>query len=258
MRREIMSYKLADGSLSTDYEEGDLFVGGFVGAGGETPQFVEGSIVRLEHLDDTCCPCFKLVEGAFYDTVEPFGDNLIYEDWDCLKKYATKEQDPDVVIKQSDYDSLVDEINMLRELVAEITLETDYTALGQQASTYRALNEKMTKHPSYKQGDGWSTRESELLEQLDVLFEAYDNVVYTEKEQQFKPISEMTLEDWQQAVEECWEFETRYGDVISAITLSSISKSYPVICNNTLAYTIRGYFWDSGKEHDADIIKRIK
>jgi len=25
-----------------------------------------------------------------------------------------------------------------------------------------------------------------------------------------------------------------------------------------LAYTIRGYFWDSGKEHEADIIKRIK
>jgi hypothetical protein len=169
-----------------------------------------------------------------------------------------KEQDPEVVIKQSDYDSLVDEINMLRELVAEITLETDYTALGQQASTYRALNEKMSNHQSYKQGDGWSTRESELLEQLDVLFEAYDNVVYTEKEQTFKPISEMTLEDWQQAMEEGWEFETRDGDVISAMTLSSISNSYPVICNNTLAYTIRGYFWDSGKEHDADIIKRVK
>jgi hypothetical protein len=198
------------------------------------------------------------VEGAFYDTVGAFGDNLIYEDWDCLKKYTVKEQDPDVVIKQSDYDSLVDEINMLRELVAEITLETDYTALGQQASTYRALNEKMTKHPSYKQGDGWSTRESELLEQLDVLFEAYDNVVYTEKEQTFKPISAMTLEDWQQAMEEGWVFETRYGDVISSTATGSLSDAYPVRCSNGLAYTIRGYFWDSGKEHDADIIKRIK
>lgn len=163
-----------------------------------------------------------------------------------------------VLIDQNYYDSLVDEINMLRELVAEITAETDYTALGQQASTYRALNEKMTKHQSYKQGDGRSTREGELLEQLDVLFEAYDNVVYVEKEQAFKLVSEMTLEDWQQALEEGWEFETREGDVISVIDISVNKSSYPVKCDNSLLYTIRGYFWDSGKEYEADIIKRIK
>jgi hypothetical protein len=262
MRREIMSYKLADGSLSTDYKLGDLFI--YVDPRGvDHGTFRSGSVVELLTEDGTDCPLFGLVRGeCFNDTNEHGIVETSYASWEKLTRYSrtsvAKEQDPDVVIKQSEVDAYIDEINMLRELVAEITLETDYTALGQQASTYRALNEKMSNHQSYKQGDGWSTRESELLEQLDVLFEAYDNVVYTEKEQTFKPISEMTLEDWQQAMEEGWEFEKRDGDVISAMTLSSISNSYPVICNNTLAYTIRGYFWDSGKEHDADIIKRVK
>jgi hypothetical protein len=121
--------------------------------------------------------------------------------WKVVDEYG-KEQDPDVVIKQSEVDAYIDEINMLRELVAELTS--------------------------------------------------------VEEEQQFKPVSEMTREDWQQAVEECWEFETRYGDVISAKTTWSLRDAYPVRCSNGLAYTIRGYFWDSGKEHEADIIKRIK
>jgi hypothetical protein len=141
--------------------------------------------------------------------------------WKVVDETA-EEQDPEVIIKQSDafvritqeeYDSLIDEINMLRELVAEITLETDYTALGQQASTYRALNEKMLKHHSYKKGDGGSTREGELLDQLDTLFAAYDSLAGKQKEQQFRPISEMTLEDWQQAMEEGWEFLDNYGYV---------------------------------------------
>lgn len=168
-----MSYELADGSLSTDYKEGDLFFGGFVGADRETPQFVEGSIVRLERLDDTPCPCFKLVEGAFSDTVEPFDDNLIYEDWACLKKYTVKEQDPETIIKQPDayvritqdeYDSLIDEINMLRELVAELT---------------------------------------------------------SVKEEQFKPISEMTLEDWKQAERERWVFQTEQRGLVTVSDVDS-------------------------------------
>ncbi len=205
-----MSYELADGSLSTDYKEGDLFVGGFVGVNEETPQFVEGSIVRLERLDDTCCPCFKLVEGVFSDTVEPFGDNSIYEDWACLKKYTVKEQDPEVIIKQSDafvritqdeYDSLIDEINMLRELVAELMAV---------------------------------------------------------KEEQFKPIPEMTLEDWQQAMEDGWVFETRRGYLINVEKVFDSRNTYPVKGNNSLNYTVSGCFWENVKEHEADIIKRVK
>lgn len=158
-----------------------------------------------------------------------------------------------VEITQAEYNSLIDEINMLRELVAEITLETDYTALGQQASTYRALNEKMSNHPSYKQGNGWSTREGELLEQLDVLFEAYDNVVYVEKEQ-FKPVSEMTLEDWQQALEEGWEFEDNYGAVNTVDETTDDGEIY----FSSFCYA----FWLDGK-HSIDpknnfIVKRIK
>lgn len=233
-----MSYRLADGTLSTDYTEGDLFVGGFVGADGETPQFLSGSIVRLDRDDTTHCPYFELIEGSFEPDTCAVGD-YIYEDWACLKKYTVKEHDPEVTIRQSEYDSLVDEINMLRELVAEITLETDYTALGQQASTYRALNEKMTKHPSYKQGDGRSTREGELLEQLDVLFEAYDNLVYVDKEQQFKPISEMTLEDWQQAMEEGLEFEYYDG---SKLTIELTSTR---LDDHRVAFIEQEYLFDT-------------
>lgn len=260
----ITTYTLADGTSSTDYKEGDLFVAGFVGAYGETPQFVEGSIVKLESLDDSPCPCFKLVEGAFSDTVEPFGENSIYEDWACLKKYTVKEQDPETIIKQPDafvritqdeYDSLIDEINMLRELVAEITLETDYTALGQQASTYCVLNYKMLSHQSYKQGDGGSTREGELLEQLDTLFAAYDSLA---GKQQFKPVSEMTSEDWLRAMEEGWIFETRQGDLINVENVFDSRNAYPVKGSNSLNYTLRGYFWHSGKDHEADIIERVK
>jgi hypothetical protein len=112
---------------------------------------------------------------------------------------------------------------MLRELVAEITLETDYTALGQQASTYRALNEKMTNHSSYKQGDGSSTREGELLEQLDTLFAAYDSLASgVTKQQTFKPISEMTLEDWRQALFEGALFEHYDGSTLTVSEVSTI------------------------------------
>jgi hypothetical protein len=201
-----MSYKLADGSLSTDYKLGDLFVYNDA-RGDDYGTYSGGSIVKFLKNDGSDCPLFSLVEGeCFDDTFESCDTKTSYASWEKLTRYSgvsvAKEQDPDVVIKQSDYDSLVDEINMLRELVAELT----------------------------------SVKE----------------------EQQFNPISEMTLEDWQQAKDEGWEFETREGDVISATTLWSLSDAYPVRCSNGLAYTIRGYFWDSGKENDADIIKRIK
>jgi hypothetical protein len=181
-------------------------------------------------------------------------ENVARNIWRIEKPDQT---DPDVTIKQSEVDAYVDEINMLRELVAEITLETDYTALGQQASTYRALNEKMTKHRSYKQGDGLSTREGELLEQLDVLFEAYD---ISAGKQQFKPVSEMTLDDWSRAKKEGWKFSTHYmGDVTVYDVDCQPRDLIPILVENAVGNT--WYIGIDGTDIDNEgwtLVKRVK
>jgi hypothetical protein len=246
-----MSYRLADGSLSTDYTEGDLFVGGFVGAEGETPQFLSGSIVRLDRDDTTHCPYFELIEGFFEPNTCAVGD-YIYEDWACLKKHTVKEQDPEVTIRQSEVDAYIDEINMLRELVAEITLQSDFNSLEQQAEAFRVLNDKMLSHQSYKQGDGGSTRIGELSKQLDVLFAAYDSLAGKQKEQTFKPVSEMTLEDWQQALEEGWEFLDNYGDI------NTVTEITDLVFFSEYCY---GFSIDGKHSIDSEnnfIVKRIK
>ncbi len=166
---------------------------------------------------------------------------------------VTEDQDPEVTIRQSEVDAYIDEINMLRELVAEITLETDYTALGQQASTYRSLNEKMLSHRSYKQGDGGSTRESELLGQLDTLFAAYDSLASGTSNTTFKPISEMTLEDWQQALEEGWEFEDRYGEVCE---VELLKEDAVMFCNYVIGFEFNGEHLEYPEHYS--IVKRVK
>lgn len=201
--------------------------------------------------------CDRTGEQYFSYTKEIILEHIRLGNWQMLTANK-KEQDPEVTLRQSEVDAYIDEINMLRELVAEITLQSDFNSLEQQAEAFRILNDKMLGHQSYKQGDGGSTRIGELSKQLDVLFAAYDSLAGKQKEQTFKPISEMTLEDWQQAMEEGWEFKTRDDDVISVIALEINNTSYPVRCDNGYAYTTRGYFWDSGKEYEADIMKRIK
>lgn len=147
--------------------------------------------------------------------------------WEVVNEH-NKEQDPKVAIRQSEVDAYIDEINMLRELVAEITLQSDFNSLEQQAEAFRVLNDKMLSHQSYKQGDGGSTRIGELSKQLDVLFAAYDSLAGKQKEQTFKPISEMILEDWQQAMEEGWEFLDNYGDVnnVTEVTYEVFFSGY--------------------------------
>jgi len=173
---------------------------------------------------------------------------------------TSEEQGPKVAITQDEYDSLIDEINMLRDLVAEITLETDYTALGQQASTYRSLNEKMMKHQSYKRGDGGSTREGELLEQLDTLFAAYDSLASGTSNTTFKPISEMTLEDWQQAENERWVFQTEHRGLLTVCDVDCHPQdSIPILLE-----AVNGQTWYVGKDGtDSDnkgwtVVKRVK
>lgn len=81
--------------------------------------------------------------------------------WVILKEVST-DSDPNVTIKQSELDALIDEINMLRECVADMN---------------KLLEEKLK-----------------------------ENTAPT-----FKPISEMTMEDWKQAKKEGWVFEDADG-----------------------------------------------
>ena len=196
-----MSYELADGSLSRDYKIGDLFVYNDI-RGDNYGTYSCGSIVKFLRNDGSSCPLFGLVEGeCFSDTRESCDAKTSYASWEKLTRYSgtsvTKEQDPDVVIKQSDYDSLVDEINMLRELVAELT----------------------------------SVKE----------------------EQQFKPISEMTLEDWVRAKEECWEFEDRDGAVCE---VECVTDGVVMFHNYAMGFNSNGTHIHYPEQYS--IVKRIK
>ena len=205
-----MSYKLADGSLSTDYEEGDLFI--YVDPRGvDHGTFRNGSVVELLTDDGTDCPLFGLVRGeCFNDTNEHGIVETSYASWEKLTRYSrtsvAKEQDPDVSIKQSDYDSLVDEINMLRECVADMN---------------KLLEEKLT-----------------------------------EEAPTFKPISEMTMEDWKQAKKEGWVFETEARGSATVIDLCFKEEIVRL-------ETSRGYWWVDSKGYDDDqsgytVVKRIQ
>jgi hypothetical protein len=204
-----MSYKLADGSLSTDYEVGDTFV--YNDPKGENNgTFRNGSVVKLLTNDGSDCPLFSLYIGECLIQVGRDDDNnpTAYAAWDKLTKHSktlsVEKQDPEVVIKQSDYDSLVDEINMLRELVAELTA--------------------------------------------------------VKEEQQFKPISEMTLEDWQQALEEGWKFSTHYmGDVTVYDVDSQPADLIPILVENAVGNT--WYIGIDGTDIDSEgwtVVQRVK
>lgn len=73
-------YKLADGSLSTDYKLGDKFV--LV----ETSEFRVDSVVSLFRDDESCAPLFKLVSG-FCDWDNCNGEPGAWEYWSNLKPY---------------------------------------------------------------------------------------------------------------------------------------------------------------------------
>lgn len=73
-----MTYKLADGSLSTDYKVGDKFVVG------KEREFSKGSIVEFICDSVSELPRLKLVEGGCN-----YEDGEAYEYWKNLKPYKT-------------------------------------------------------------------------------------------------------------------------------------------------------------------------
>lgn len=185
-------------------------------------------------------------------------------DW-VIGLQSTPPKDPLVTIPESEYHSLIEEVNMLQELVKELSAPQD-TALEQQAETYRALNETLTRHESFQEGeDGvFTSRCEELLNTIDFLHEVYDDwktndyraAVASAGSDAFKPIGEYTLEDWQQAIDEDWKFKCRDGYPVQVVEVNRTFK-YPVECTDGLCRDIKG-FWCSDKVDEDDIVKRIR
>lgn len=122
-RRDIMPYKLADDTLSTDYKVGDLFKFSVTDRGklcGRWDYRDLRGVVELIGEDGTACPYFK----------SEFG-NKSYEMW-CYLKPAVVKQQPELYTESelSEIDELRDEVDRLNDLCVEyakIIAEKDAT-----------------------------------------------------------------------------------------------------------------------------------
>lgn len=198
-----MGFKLADGSLSTDYKVGDLFITNYPDYKNNSPMFTEGSVVKLHYNDGTDSPAFQLIKGATGGLNFPCGNGIgCHEEWCYLLPYSNL-----IEITQAEYDSLIDEINMLRECVADMN---------------KLLEEKLK-----------------------------ENTAPT-----FKPISEMTMEDWKQAKEEGWKFETEGQGVAAVVSVfeDCLSLEVPRLSYN---WYVDGEGFDEDNE-GWTIVKRIQ
>lgn len=195
-------------------------------------------------------------------------DDMNEKRWYYTTRFTSaiiKNPDPQVTIPESEYHSLIEEVNMLQELVKELSAPQD-TALEQQAETYLALNDTLTRHESFQEGeDGVSTtRCEELLNTIDFLHEVYDDwktndyqaAVASAGSDAFKPISEYTLEDWQQAIDEDWKFECRDGHTVK-IDCINYGEDYPIVGDDGWYRNIAGAWYVNCVDQD-DIVKRIR
>lgn len=130
-------------------------------------------------------------------------------DWFLTRFQLVSEVDPLVEIRQSEYDGLIEEINLLQELLSE-------------------ANQKLA---------GLESKPSE----------------------EFKPVSEYTMEDWRQALRNHWEFECRGGNIVTIQELDEHpDDSRPVLCSVGWYHNLNGMLDESTGVEDEDIIKRIK
>ena len=77
IKEKSMSYKLHDGSLSTDSKIGDLFI-----VSGDASTFDKGSVIEFIMDDFSQNPKFKLVKGSCYHH-----SNKAFVSWCFLSKY---------------------------------------------------------------------------------------------------------------------------------------------------------------------------
>lgn len=73
---------------------------------------------------------------------------------------------------------------------------------------------------------------------------------------EFKPISEMTMEDWRQALDEQWEFVDGKGITLSVTRIEEDQFIFPLRMSDGCTYRINGWYFNGNEAFD--IIKRIK
>jgi hypothetical protein len=182
--------------------------------------------------------------------------------WKIISQAISEKQpkSPMVTISEEEYHSLIEEINMLQELIVE--LSSVNTVQEQQAETYQELQKLLRNHHSFQDADGKNTTHAEeLISTVKVLQSAYDRLASTPAKQEvitsgFKPISEYTLADWELACEQDWIFKCRNGCNIR-IMETFTNGDYVVRGDDNLTRTIDGH-WIAGDTDGADIVKRVK
>lgn len=197
-----------------------------------------------------------------------FKENVADGSWKIISQAISEKQPepPMVTITEEEYHSLIEEVNMLQELVKELSAPQD-TALEQQAETYRALNDALTRHESFQEGEegASTTRCEELLNTIGFLHEVYTEwktndyqaSVTSAGSDAFKPIIEYTLGDWQHACDEDWEFECRGGYIVRILKVElEEDVLYPVRVNDGSTRTMKGFYL-TDTVHHSDIVKRI-
>lgn len=95
-----------------------------------------------------------------------------------------------------------------------------------------------------------------------LIAKAADTCLGLEKEEsEFKPVSEMTLEDWELAKDEGWVFETTCGVEDTVIIIDSSCDQYPVEFRKSGWKTLDGfdtYYRERRDGDDINISKRIR
>ena len=138
-----LSYKLADGSLSSDYEVGDTFV---VYRIGHSAYFHEGDVITFKNDDGTHCPWFSSVDSA--RSYATYWKNLIPTE-ETKRKYQkifTKSDLQDgmrVTYRNGDSRIVLEEYFI--HLAEKTKIRTLYTA----SAALIDFNEDLT-HPKYK------------------------------------------------------------------------------------------------------------
>jgi hypothetical protein len=99
-----------------------------------------------------------------------------------------------------------------------------------------------------------------LIEEInllqDLLAEANNRITELEGKSKFKPIKDMTYNDWVAACREGQEFKTRGGEIVTVIQMDAEGTSWPVRTENGW-YRVNGLFHLDDEVAAEDIIERI-
>lgn len=113
---------------------------------------------------------------------------------------------------------------------------------------------------AYAKIDTLESALEDAIRELISLRERNNTAAIDVEESEFKPISEMTLEDWEMALQQDWLFEmNKYEIPVQVTQVDYRDTVYPVEFNYYMWRTLDGYEWADDKLDVAkNIIKRIQ